>query len=120
MRALGKTPNDPLVASMSKFQWRMCIHNVLEDDKETNEKIRNIIDIAVKILVGNPEPKKDGKLSKEGFVGQEPTNDNPDINYTVHGTHGEAIEIHKIMSTEYDRIIASGGKYKGFEVEGVK
>lgn len=117
MRALGKTPNDPLIQSMSKTQWRVCINNVLEDEKETNEKIKTIIDIAIKIFVGSPEKDKPKTPTREGYVGQEPNKENPDVSYTVHGTHGEQIEIHKIMSTEFDKIVASGGKYKGFEVE---
>jgi len=95
----------------------MCQNNVLEDEKELNEKIKTIIDIAIKVLVGNPEPKNPKSPVKEGYVGQEPTIDNPNVSYTVHGGHGEQIEIHKIMSTEFDRIVESGGKYKGFGVE---
>ena len=113
MRALGKTPNDHLLQKMSSVQWKMCILNVIEDEKETREKIRDIVDIGIKMFVGSPE-KKD-KVSEDGFVGQEPTTTHPDINYVVKGTHGEETGIRKIMSTEFDRILKSGGKYQGFE-----
>ena len=113
MRALGKTPNDPLIQKMSPVQWKLCFLNVLEDEIEADKKIRDLVDIGIKMFVGSPE-KKD-KVSEDGFVGQEPTTTHPDINYVVKGTHGEETGIRKIMSTEFDRILKSGGKYQGFE-----
>ena len=119
MRALGKTPNDPLLQKMSPIQWRLCELNVIEDEKETNEKIRTLVDIAIRMFCGSPDKEKGSEKVysvTEGYVGQEPTMKNPDVSYTIQGTHGEQIGIRKIMSTEFDKIIESGGKYQGFEV----
>ena len=106
MRALGKTPNDPLLLAMTPIQWKLCMHNVVEDEKENNKKIRDLVDIGIKVFCGTPETQsKEAAGSKEGFVGQDPDNVNPDIHYTIKGGHGEEIGIHKIMSTEFDKII---------------
>lgn len=117
MRALGKTPNDPLLQKMTPIQWKLCMHNVEEDEKELNEKIRDLVDIAVKIFVGSPKPKEEGEATEfptvEGYVGQEPTRANPDVSFKV----GDNVSIRKVMSTEFDKIVASGGKYEGFKVE---
>ena len=97
--------------------------NSIEDEKETNNKIRDLVDIAVRMFVGSP--KKEGEeevpqISQEVTVGQEPNQAKPDVNYIVQGARGEQIGIRKIMSTEFDKILNSGGKYKGFGVEEVK
>jgi hypothetical protein len=119
MRALGKTPNDPLLQKMTPIQWKLCMHNVIEDEKEVNEKIKDLVDVAVKIFVGNPKPEEAGEgtglPTVEGYVGQEPTKANPDISFKV----GD-VSMRKVMSTEFDKIVQSGGKYEGFKTEDVK
>ena len=119
MRALGKTPNDPLLQKMSPLQWRLCYFNVIEDDKETNQRIRDLVDLGIKVFCGSPE-KKEGEQPgpAQGYVGQDPDTNNPDIKYTINDAHGGGIEIHKVMSTEFDKIVESGGKYRGFKSEG--
>ena len=118
MRALGKTPNDPLLKSMSPIEWKLAMLNIIEDEKETNDKIKNLVDLAVRIFVGPPKEKGESEpesLIKNGYVGQEPTKDNPDIKFNA-GGH----QIRKVMSTEFDKILQSGGKYKGFGAEVIK
>ena len=119
MRALGKTPNDPLLQKMSPLQWRLCYFNVIEDEKETNKRIRDLVDLGIKVFCGSPEEKEKGDETPgptQVQIGQDPDTRNPDIKYTVPDAHGGGIEIHKVMSTEFDKIVESGGKYQGFEV----
>lgn len=113
MRALGKTPNDPLIHKMSDIQWKMCILNVIEDEIEQNKKIRDLADLAVKLFVGSPEG---GEENKDDFVGgtdgNNPSQQNPVVQYTSGDTN-----IKKVRSTAFDEIVKSGGKYQGFIVE---
>jgi hypothetical protein len=95
--------------------------NVIEDEIETNKKINTLVDIAARLLVGAPQGEAEGKTpQEEGYVGQEPNKNHPDVHYTVEGGHGEQIGIHKVMSTEFDKILESGGKYQGTKVEPIK
>jgi len=116
MRVLGKTPNDPLLQKMSPIQWQMCILNVVQDEEELNKKISDLVDIAIRIFVGNPE-KTEGteENSADGYIGKNPSKEKPDIYYENNGT-----SVRKVLSTEFDEIIKSGGKYSGFGAEELK
>jgi len=118
LRALGKTPNDPMLRTMTPIQWKLCYYNVLGDEREANKKISDLVDFALRIFVGQPGGEGENpNPSQEASVGQEPSTRRPDIHYTITGGHGEAIGVRKVMSTEFDKIIESGGQYKGFETE---
>ncbi len=110
MRALGKTPNDPLLQKMTPIQWHMCMMNVIEDEKENNKKISDIVDIAVRLFAVSPEGDNIG--GQEGYIGIEPSVEKPDISYRDNNAN-----VRKVLSTEFDKIIASEGKYKGFDVD---
>lgn len=113
MRALGKTPNDPLIQKMSPIQWQMCILNVDEDETELNKKISDLVDIAVRIFVGNPDKAEtEVDIKSDGYVGMNPSVLKPNVYYEVNGA-----SVRKVLSTEFDEIIKSGGKYGGFKVE---
>ena len=113
MRALGKTPNDPLLQKMSPIQWRMCTLNVVEDEKELNQKISDLVDIAIRIFVGNPDKAEtEVDMKPDGYIGMNPSVIKPDVYYEANGQ-----SIRKVLSTEFDAIVKSGGKYEGFKVE---
>ena len=113
MRALGKTPNDPLIQKMSPIQWQMCILNVAEDETELNKKIRDLVDVAIQIFVGNPEGTEATQETKtDGYIGTNPSIAKPDVYYEENGK-----SVRKVLSTEFDEIIKSGGKYGGFKAE---
>jgi hypothetical protein len=104
MRALGKTPNDPMLRNMSSIQWRLCVLNVMEDEKDVNLKTRDIVGLGVKLFAGTPAPGEDTGRS----VGE-----SAPLDYMENG-------VRYIRSSEYDKIIQSGGKYQGFGAEEVK
>ena len=117
MRALGKTPNDPLIQKMSPAQWHTCILNVIEDEKESNEKTRTILDFFGKMLCGEPKKEEDVEVpeitnySKEAQLGEEPTLQNPDITMKYQdGTRN--VEIRKVVSTEFDKMMRNPEKYR--------
>jgi len=113
MRALGKTPNDPLIQKMSPIQWQMCILNVNEDEIELNKKISDLVDIAIRIFVGNPDKAEtEVDMKPDGYIGTNPSIMKPDVYYEENGK-----SIRKVLSTEFDEIIKSGGKYGGFKAE---
>ena len=112
MRALGKTPNDPLIQKLSPIQWQMCMLNVAEDENELNKKIRDLVDIAIKIFVGNPEGKETDNTNVDMYVGANPSIAKPDVYYEENGK-----SIRKVLSTEFDEIFKSDGKYGGFKTD---
>ena len=116
MRALGKTPNDPLLKTMTPIQWRLAELNVIEDEKENNEKIKNIIDLGIRLFAGSPEQENTAGTvpTQQAQIGEEPTMNKPDISYTIPTANGGDISVRRIVSTEFDKIFESGGKYKGF------
>lgn len=116
MRALGKTPNDPLLHKMSAIQWRMCVLNVMEDEDEANKKISDLVDIAIRVFVGNPDKTEEAEgETQSGYIGKEPSINNP----VVASQEGDK-SVKKVLSTSFDKILESGGKYEGFAVEEVK
>jgi hypothetical protein len=108
MRALGKTPNDPLLRTMSPIQWRICVLNAIEDEKEANKKIYNLTKLAIKMFTATPEGEGEGKEGSVESVGQKVEDDR--LDYTENG-------VRHVRSSEFDKILASGGKYKGFQTE---
>lgn len=113
MRALGKTPNDPLLQRMSPIQWQMCIVNAVEDEEDLNKKIRDLVDIAIKILVGNPDGAKESEeTDTDAYISKTPNKEKPSIYYEDNG-----MSVRKVLSTEFDEILKSGGKYSGFGAE---
>jgi hypothetical protein len=113
MQALGKTPNDPLLQKMSPIQWQLCILNVIEDEKDLNKKISDLVDIAIRLLAGSPEGTGESQsATPDGYVGANPSIEKPDVHYEVNGA-----SVRKVLSTEFDEIIKSGGQYSGFKIE---
>jgi hypothetical protein len=87
--------------------------NVAEDENELNKKIRDLVDIAIKIFVGNPEGKEESQEAKpDGYVGANPSIAKPDVYYEENGK-----SIRKVLSTEFDEIFKSDGKYGGFKTD---
>jgi hypothetical protein len=88
----------------------------VQDEEELNKKISDLVDIAIRIFVGNPE-KTEGteENSADGYIGKNPSKEKPDIYYENNGT-----SVRKVLSTEFDEIIKSGGKYSGFGAEELK
>jgi hypothetical protein len=56
MRAMSLLPNDPRARDMNLHQWLWCYYNIIEDQKEEQERFKNQLDRLAFIV--NPEVAK--------------------------------------------------------------
>lgn len=116
LRGLGKTPNDPFVKKMNSTQWRFCMLNIIEDEKEQDKKINDCLKFIARIWVGEPKGK-DSKIEDNG--GSTKGNNDLDVSYTT-SDGGREISVRKVVSSEFDKIMNNPDEYKDPKLNLVK